>query len=205
MENVAVNQGDLPLLVLASASPRRKELIQLLGLPVEIAASETDETIEKEWSPAKAVEQLALRKAMEAVRLREPKRSQEIVIGADTIVVCDQQILGKPQSQEDAYRMLSMLQGRAHEVYTGVACINAATGQQIVRHRKTHVWMRALSGEQMTRYILSGEPMDKAGAYGIQGLGAAIVDRIEGCYFTVVGLPVSLLSDMLKMYDIETP
>ena len=205
MENIAVNDRDLPLLVLASTSPRRKELIQLLGLPVEIAVSSADETVEKEWSPAETVEQLALRKASEVASIRERKQDQEIVIGADTIVVYDQQILGKPQDQDEAYRMLSMLQGRAHDVYTGVACIDAATGQQVVRHRKTQVWMRSLSSDQMKRYILSGEPMDKAGAYGIQGMGAAIVDRIDGCYFTVVGLPISLLSEMLTVYGVETP
>lgn len=205
MENIAVNDRDLPLLVLASTSPRRKELIQLLGLPVEIAVSSGDETVEKEWSPAETVEQLALRKASEVASIRERKQDQEIVIGADTIVVYDQKILGKPQDQDEAYRMLSMLQGRAHDVYTGVACIDAATGQQVVRHRKTQVWMRSLSSDQMKRYILSGEPMDKAGAYGIQGMGAAIVDRIDGCYFTVVGLPISLLSEMLTVYGVETP
>lgn len=205
MENITVNDRDLPLLVLASTSPRRKELIQLLGLPVEIAVSSADETVEKEWSPAETVEQLALRKASEVASIRERKQDQEIVIGADTIVVYDQQILGKPQDQDEAYRMLSMLQGRAHDVYTGVACIDAATGQQVVRHRKTQVWMRSLSSDQMKRYILSGEPMDKAGAYGIQGMGAAIVDRIDGCYFTVVGLPISLLSEMLTVYGVETP
>lgn len=205
MENIAVNDRDLPLLVLASTSPRRKELIQLLGLPVEIAVSSADETVEKEWSPAETVEQLALRKASEVASIRERKQDQEIVIGADTIVVYDQQILGKPQDQDEAYRMLSMLQGRAHDVYTGVACIDATTGQQVVRHRKTQVWMRSLSSDQMKRYILSGEPMDKAGAYGIQGMGAAIVDRIDGCYFTVVGLPISLLSEMLTVYGVETP
>ena len=182
MENVALNNRDLPLLVLASTSPRRKELIQLLGLQVEVVSSSADETVEMEWSPAETVEQLALRKATEVADARKRKSAQEIVIGADTIVVCDQQILGKPQDQDDAYHMLSML-----------------------RHRKTQVWMRPLSDDQIMRYIASGEPLDKAGAYGIQGRGAAIVDRIDGCYFTVVGLPIALLSEMLSVYGVETP
>lgn len=205
MENMALNNRDLPLLVLASTSPRRKELIQLLGLQVEVVSSSADETVETEWTPAETVELLALRKATEVAGTRKRKSAQEIVIGADTIVVCDQQILGKPQDQDDAYHMLSMLQGRAHDVYTGVACIDMVTGQKVVRHRKTQVWMRPLSDDQIMRYIASGEPADKAGAYGIQGRGAAIVDRIDGCYFTVVGLPISLLSEMLSVYGVETP
>lgn len=205
MENKRNIQRNLPLLVLASSSPRRKELIKYLGLPVEISPSGAEENIESQWSAAEAVEQLALLKAKDVASLRESSAEREIVIGADTVVVYNETILGKPKDEADAVRMLSMLQGQPHEVYTGVACIDVQTGLTVVRHRRTQVWMRALSEAQIARYVATGEPMDKAGSYGIQGYGAAIVDRIEGCFFNVVGLPVSLLVEMVKEYGVEAP
>ncbi|TVX87252.1 Maf family protein [Paenibacillus agilis] len=205
MENILDEPHDYPLLVLASTSPRRQELIHTLQLPVEVEPSNEDETVDIHWAPYETVEQLALRKANSVARARRARGEGGLVIGADTIVVLRDTILGKPENEADAFRMLSALQNEVHEVYTGVAIIDALTGVELVRHRKTAVWMRPLNPEQITRYIASGEPMDKAGSYGIQGLGAALVDRIEGCYFNVVGLPISLLADMLKVYGIEKP
>ncbi len=120
-----------------------------------------------------------------------------VIVGSDTIVVVDDHVLGKPKDQADAARMLSMLQGRSHLVYTGVACVDSLTGSHLVAHRKTIVKMKSLSEEMVWAYVQSGEPADKAGSYAIQGLGATIVDGIEGDYFNVVGLPLSLLADML--------
>ncbi|WP_054028145.1 Maf family protein [Bacillus sp. FJAT-28004] len=201
LRNEAISQ-----LVLASSSPRRKELVASLdlSLPVYILSTDTDETIEAGWSPSQVVEQLSLRKAKAAIPLLQQKQEvlTSLIIGADTIVVLDGDVLGKPVDDEEAKAMLRRLQGRAHEVYSGVACVQSSTGEALVAHRKTKVIMKPLSENQIARYVATGEPRDKAGSYGIQGLGATIVERIDGCYFNVVGLPLSLLSDMLATYDI---
>jgi septum formation protein len=190
-------------LILASSSPRRQELIRTFQLPVRIEVSHVDETYAPLTAPAEIVETLALRKALAVVDQLKSQSLEGIVIGSDTIVVYERQILNKPVDEEDAMRMLSMLQGQTHQVYTGVACVELTTSKQIVEHRMTEVTMRNLSVEQIRRYIASGEPNDKAGAYGIQGLGATLVDSIHGCYFNVVGLPLSLLSRMLKELNVE--
>ncbi|MDQ1912390.1 Maf family protein [Paenibacillus sp. GD4] len=187
-------------LILASSSPRRQELIRSLHLPHEIIVSDVNEDTEPGLSPEQIVEQLSRRKA-EAVyeRCKREKDSirQGIVIGSDTIVVLDGEVLGKPADEEDSLRMLQSLQGRPHQVFSGVACIDLATGEQLVSHQRTNVYMKPLTEEQIRRYISTGEPKDKAGSYAIQGLGATIVERIEGDYFNVIGLPMSLLSDLL--------
>ncbi|MUT64523.1 nucleoside triphosphate pyrophosphatase [Paenibacillus sp. NEAU-GSW1] len=192
-------------LVLASSSPRRKELVALLGLslPVYILPSDADESVPEQWSPDRIVEELSVRKALATVSmLQDNDEEPSIIVGADTIVVLDGEALGKPKDRDEAYTMLSRLQGRSHEVYTGVACVARESGRTVVKHRKTLVFMKPLSEETIRRYIATGESDDKAGAYGIQGYGAAIVDRIDGCYFNVVGLPVSLLADMLHEFGI---
>ncbi|WP_328284463.1 Maf family protein [Paenibacillus tarimensis] len=196
-------------LILASASPRRRVLIESLGLriPVEIVSSDADETTPDEWLPAKVVEQLAVRKAG-AVRdrfLKEGRiQSPSVIVGADTIVVLDGDKLGKPADAGEAAAMLKRLQGRPHEVFTGVAVIDLQSGRTRGESRVTRVHMKPLDEGRIERYIASGEPMDKAGSYGIQGLGAVLVDRIEGCYFNVVGLPVSLLAELLADFGVET-
>lgn len=175
-----------------------------LSLPVYILSSDADETVPANWSPAQIVEQLSLRKANATLALlkADPNQQPSLVVGADTIVVLDGEVLGKPKDREDAFSTLQRLQGRSHEVFTGVACVRSENGQSVVAHRMTKVHMKPLSDERIERYVASGEPDDKAGSYGIQGYGATIVDRIEGCYFNVVGLPLSLLSDMLATYRI---
>ncbi|MBE9917978.1 septum formation inhibitor Maf [Paenibacillus donghaensis] len=190
-------------IVLASTSPRRQELIASLHVPYEIHPSHVDEYTPKEWSPEHIVEELSLRKAQAVYAEIADPGEDAVVVGSDTIVVLGDEVLGKPADDEDAFRMLKSLQGKTHQVYTGIACIDAANGQTQVRHRMTLVTMKELSDAQIKAYIKSGEPSDKAGAYGIQGLGAILVERIEGCYFTVVGLPVSLLSDMLPEFGIN--
>ncbi len=186
-------------IILASSSPRRKELLQLIQLPFIVHPSEVDEHIEEPLAPDKMVEELALRKAMDIAK----NYHEGIVIGADTIVVLDNEILGKPKNQADAYGMLSRLQGRAHEVYSGIAIIDAATLYKKVTHQKTKVFMKPLTEDEINYYIETKEPMDKAGSYGIQGIGAMIIEGIEGDYFNVVGLPVSLLAQELHHFGIH--
>ncbi|MDF2961922.1 MAG: septum formation protein Maf [Paenibacillus sp.] len=191
-------------LVLASSSPRRQELIRTLQLPYEIRVSDVNEDTEPGLTPAEIVEQLSGRKAAavcEMFKSELPKES--IVIGSDTIVVLDGQVLGKPKDSRDAFNMLSALQGRAHQVFSGIACLDLTTGRQLIDHQVTAVYMKPLTDKQIERYISTGEPMDKAGAYAIQGIGATIVERIEGDYFNVVGLPMSLLSDLLKRLGVS--
>ncbi|SEM67289.1 nucleoside triphosphate pyrophosphatase [Paenibacillus sp. OV219] len=193
-------------LVLASSSPRRQELVASLGLslPVLILSSDADESTPQNWSPAMIVEQLGLRKARASAELLSSEANKSsLIIGADTIVVLDGKVLGKPSDKNDAIRMLTALEGRQHEVYTGVALIEPATSCELVYHRMTRVTMKQLGEERIRRYVDSGEPLDKAGSYGIQGLGATMVERIDGCYFNVVGLPLSLLSDMLDEFGIN--
>ncbi|XEC93183.1 nucleoside triphosphate pyrophosphatase [Paenibacillus tarimensis] len=196
-------------LVLASSSPRRHALIKSLhiGLPVKIMSSEADETVVPEWSPAQIVEQLSVRKARavrQVLKKTESDAGPSVIVGADTIVVLDGEVLGKPKDANEAKEMLSRLQGRSHEVYSGIACIETGGDREIVKHRVTRVYMKPLDSPRIERYVASGEPMDKAGSYAAQGLGAVFVDRIEGCYFNVVGLSVSLLADLLLEFGIET-
>lgn len=191
-------------LYLASSSPRRQELIKTLGLPVEIRVSEVDESVPPDWAPPRIVEELALRKASAVYdKLLHTEEREGIVVGSDTIVVLDGQVLGKPTDTADAVRMLSLLQGRDHQVFSGVACMELSGGEKVVRHRMTRVFMRPLKPEQISRYVATGEPMDKAGSYAIQGLGSKFIDSIEGDYFNVVGLPVSLLGAMLEQLGLE--
>lgn len=184
-------------IILASTSPRRRELIALLNRPFEVVPSHADEDTPEDYTPEQIVEELALRKAKAVYDSYESSMEGAIVVGSDTIVVIDGMVLGKPKDEEDAYRMLGMLQDRKHEVYTGVACISGDTGQIIVNHRKTTVKMKAQSHEEILAYIRTKEPFGKAGSYAIQGIGSVLIDSIEGCYFNVVGLPLSLLSEQL--------
>ncbi|MEW9700139.1 nucleoside triphosphate pyrophosphatase [Paenibacillus sp. SI8] len=190
-------------LILASSSPRRQELIQSLGLPYIIRVSDADETVEGKITPADLVELLSIRKASTVRELLQDNEKQGIIVGSDTVVVYQGEVLGKPVDEEHSFQMLKALQGRVHEVYSGVACLDAATGRHVVSHRVTRVSMKPMSDEQIRRYIATGEPKDKAGSYAIQGLGATIIESIEGDYFNVVGLPLSLLSDLLLSFDIH--
>ncbi|MEK3901385.1 Maf family protein [Paenibacillus sp. FSL R7-0179] len=188
-------------IILASGSPRRRELLASLGLPFEVLSSDADESTPPEWNLEAIVRNLALRKAEAVVPVAGDRDA--VIIGSDTIVVLDGMVLGKPADEQDSARMLEMLQGRTHQVYTGVACIGSAEGRTLVDHRVTSVTMRAMSEEEISAYIATGEPADKAGSYAIQGLGATLVEEIEGCYFNVVGLPLSLLSGMLSGFGIS--
>ncbi|MBM3785668.1 MAG: septum formation inhibitor Maf [Acidobacteria bacterium] len=174
------------MLVLASQSPRRREILSHAGIPFIVRAAEVDESVLPGEAPQSYVRRLATAKAAAV-----PIQDGETVLAADTTVVVDNQILGKPDGDADAARMLRLLSGRSHEVVTGI-CLRRGM-QLIIDAAVTEVVFSPLSDEQIRDYISTGEPQDKAGAYGIQGLAARYIERIDGCYFNVVGLPVSLV------------
>lgn len=190
-------------IILASTSPRRAELLSSLQIPFDIMPSHADESTPDHWTPDKIVTELARRKAAAVYESLELSKRDAVIIGSDTIVVRDGLVLGKPKDVEEAASMLRLLQGRSHLVFTGVACIDGQNGTSQVEYRATTVTMKALSEQEILNYAGSGEGLDKAGAYAIQGLGASIVTGIEGCYFNVVGLPLSLLSDMLVHFGVR--
>lgn len=192
-----------PKLILASTSPRRRELLASLQLPFEVVPSHADESVQRGLSPEKIVETLALRKAGAVAQTVREQYDNALIIGSDTIVVLDGEILGKPVDEADAVRMITALQGRTHRVFTGVACIHTGTGEQNIGYRETSVTMKPLDAKTIAAYVKTGEPADKAGAYAIQGFGATLIEGIQGCYFNVVGLPLSLLSDMLSGFGIS--
>ena len=183
-------------LILASASDRRKELLSRIISDFEVKISDFDEgTVEVSKDIEKYVKTLAEGKA-KSVALNCTNDS--IIIGADTIVVIDDNILGKPKDKDDAYRMLKLLSNNVHRVYSGVTVIN--NEKQVMKSEclYTEVYFSELSDEEIWRYIDTGECLDKAGAYGIQGYGGVFVEKINGCYYNVVGLPLNLLNKMIK-------
>lgn len=255
-----VNQKTI---VLASSSPRRQELITSLNLPYEVIASDVDETTEPGLTPAEIVEELSFRKAQavyDHCAAGSRFESGGVIVGSDTIVVLDDTVLGKPKDAEDAFRMLYSLQGRSHQVYSGVAVIDmqpckssatdlrtnvraaaernerynvtsepqdraeacetticlgqtgryrvsveSASGQPeaIVGHTVSRVAFRPMSDEEIWAYIKTDEPLDKAGSYGIQGIGSVFIERIEGDFYSVMGLPLNLLYPMLLEFGIS--
>ncbi|KIL41018.1 septum formation protein Maf [Gordoniibacillus kamchatkensis] len=186
-------------IILASSSPRRKELLSGLKIPFITHPSAEDEDVTEGTPPQKIVEILALRKAKSVASHYE----NGLIIGSDTIVVLENDVLGKPKDHNDAFNMLSKLQGQLHTVFTGLAIVNAKSGQSKVSYNSTEVKIKSLTNDQIRRYIATGEPDDKAGSYAIQGIGATLVEKINGDYFTVVGLPVGLLSDMLSEFGVN--
>lgn len=196
------------MLVLASASPRRQELLRHAGIPFEVQPANIDERLRAGESPRGYAERLAQEKALTVWRMR-PK---DLVLGADTIVVVGETILGKPRDAEDATRMLRLLRERIHEVVTGVCVVKGAGAREAPREpelgtencqlrtvsESTRVTVAEISDEEIAAYIATGEPMDKAGAYAIQGMASRWIPRIEGDYSNVVGLPVALVYRMLR-------
>lgn len=177
-------------IILASTSPRRKELLQQVGIEPEIIPSQVEEVITS-IQPDLIVMELSAQKAEDVAAGDVARRGGgEVVIGADTVVAVDGKILGKPASRQNAIEMIEMLQGREHQVYTGVTLIFCRTGERVTFAEKTDVWIYPMSRQQIEAYVDTGEPMDKAGAYGIQGCFAAYVKGICGDYNNVVGLPV---------------
>lgn len=183
-------------IILASASPRRKELLSLAGVDFSVKVADVNEVIPENAKPDEVVMSLAMQKA-QAVANENP---DSIVIGSDTVVALDGEILGKPKSEENAAQMLAMLSGRSHTVYTGVAIIHGEKVKSFCE--ATEVVFNPLTKEEILRYVATGEPMDKAGAYGIQGKGCVLVKKIDGDYFNVVGLPVSKLYRELRDFDV---
>lgn len=185
-------------IILASASPRRRELLNNMGLSFSVVVSDADESeVSQDAPPHIYVQELALIKAAAAAK-KVLSNKEALIISADTIVVNAGKILGKPAGKEDAYRMLKSLSGKTHQVYTGYCVMSIANAYTVCGRECTGVRFRELSDEKIYRYIETGEPMDKAGAYGIQGLGAMLVEGINGDYFNVVGLPVSALARTLE-------
>lgn len=186
-------------IVLASASPRRRELLEQIGIKFDIVVSnEPEDEIDKSLSPENYTSELALMKACNvAKKLTGTKRKDSLIIAADTVVYSDGKILGKPKDSDDAFRILKSLSGKAHEVYTGICVMRLTDGYATSKSIKTTVKFKKLTDKTIKTYIKTGEPSDKAGAYGIQGRGAVLVEEICGDYFNVVGLPLSALYDVL--------
>ncbi len=185
-------------IVLASASPRRKELLELLGLRFEVEPSNYDEETVSGSEPHEMVRELSLGKA----RAAAAKHRDAFIIGADTIVVLGNKVMGKPHTASEAKKMLHTLNGKVHAVITGFTILDTETGKVLSRSVETKVHIRKLTPEEIDNYVRTKEPLDKAGGYAIQGLGAVLVERIEGDYFNVVGLPLSALAEGLKEFGV---
>lgn len=183
-------------IILASASPRRQELLRQVGVSFLVEPSHVDEQVSESMTPERLVEHLALTKAREVAS----RRSGDIVLGADTIVVVDGHVLGKPADRAEAIAMLERLAGREHQVMTGVALVQGE--RELVSHEETAVRFGPMTRAQVERYVDSGEPMDKAGGYGIQGRAAALIHSIAGDYFNVVGLPLYRTLQMLSQFGV---
>ena len=183
-----------PKIILASASPRRHELLRKMGVPFAILALDTDESVS--GLPQERVRVLAERKAQAVADTLD----EGLVIGADTLVALGEESLGKPGDDEDARRMLRALSGKTHQVYTGVCLLDAATGKREVRVARSDITMRKLTNAEIDAYVRTGEPHGKAGAYAIQGLGGALVSGYEGSFDNIVGLPTEMLREMLDTF-----
>lgn len=188
--------------ILASNSPRRKELLENVHLDITVEPADVDESGIEAPVPSVLVMELASLKAANVAARH--KKEDVLVIGGDTVVAVDNRILGKPKNEEEAKEFLKRLSGRSHEVYTGIAVARPRDGKVDAVFEKTTVRFRALSEADIEAYVLSREPMDKAGAYGIQGLGSLLIEGIDGDYFNVVGLPVCRLGQLLREeFDVE--
>ncbi|MBA2688701.1 MAG: septum formation inhibitor Maf [Gemmatimonadaceae bacterium] len=183
--------------ILASSSPRRRELLTLIGIPHEVRPADINETLLAGELPVPHAERLARAKAL-TIAERNPSA---VVIGSDTIVVIDEQILGKPADEGDALRMLRMLSGREHTVFTAVAV--ALGGEIVSAVERVHVTFRELSDSDIADYIATREPMDKAGSYGIQGFGATIIEKVDGDFFAVMGLSLVRLVELMQQLGIR--
>ena len=178
-----------PRIILASASPRRAELLKQIGVEFELVPSQIEERPHPDEAPGDYITRIARAKVVAVAR----ERDSGLVIGADTVVVLDGRLIGKPQNQADAHRLLRLLSGKWHAVLTGVALYDVETRHEVADYEKTLVKFAQLNDTEIDWYVNTGEPMDKAGAYGIQGLGGLFVEEIAGNYYNVVGLPIPLV------------
>lgn len=178
-----------PRIILASASPRRAELLKQIGVEFELVPSQIEERPHPDEAPGDYITRIARAKVVAVARGRD----SGLVIGADTVVVLDGRLIGKPENQADAHRLLRLLSGKWHAVLTGVALYDVETRHEVADYEKTLVKFAQLNDTEIDWYVNTGEPMDKAGAYGIQGLGGLFVDEIAGNYYNVVGLPIPLV------------
>jgi len=197
-----LTRGDRPgshpvRVILASQSPRRRELLTLVGIPHEVRPAHADESVHPGELPVPHCERLA---RLKAATLAHAHRDA-VVVGSDTIVVVDGDILGKPRDEADATTMLARLSGRTHTVFTAVAVAHGGLTRSGVE--EVDVTFRELDADMIAAYIATGEPMDKAGAYGIQGFGAAIVERVDGDYFAVMGLPIGRMLDLMRQMGLQ--
>lgn len=183
--------------IVASASPRRRELLSMLGFDFDMIPSEADENLPQGILPDAAVSELAQRKAM----CVQKAHTDAVVLGCDTVVALDKKILGKPHDEREAFEMLRMLSGKTHCVYTGVCITDSEKTENFCECAEVEFY--ELSDETIRSYIATGEPMDKAGSYGIQGLGSVLVKRINGDYFTIVGLPIAKTARILAQFGVS--
>ena len=190
---------DMKTVILASASLRRKELLEKIGLKFEVEPSNYEEDISPKLKPRELAESLSFEKA----KVAAGSHKNALVIAADTFIVFRGKILGKPQTETQAKKMLETINGKPHSVITGFTIIDTENNKAISKSVETKVYIKRLTPNEVDAYVKSGEPLDKAGAYAIQGLGSVIVEKIEGDYFNVIGLPLSALADSLKEFGIN--
>ena len=186
-------------IILASASPRRKALLEQIGLKFTVDTQVQEDAELTEQEPHQLTKEISLKKA-ESVAGRYP---EAIIIAADTIGVVGGRIIGKPHSESEARAMLASLSGKSHTVITGFTVLDTLTGKAVSRSVETTVYMRRITKTEIDAYVQTGEPLDKAGSYAIQGLGAVLVEKIEGDYFNVMGLPISALAEVLKDFGVK--
>lgn len=186
-------------IILASASPRRKEILEATGLKFSIDAGDYEEDMTLGLEPPQLARFLSSEKAKNIAA----KYKNALVIAADTFIVFKGSLMGKPHTREEARRMLTLLNGKAHSVITGFTIIDTNTKKKLSRSVETKVYFRKMTAQEIEAYVKTGEPLDKAGAYAIQGIGAVIIKKIEGDYFNVVGLPLSSLTGALKKFGVS--
>ena len=186
-------------IILASASPRRKELLEKINLKFEVDASDCEEDTNPGLEPEELVRQLSIKKAKSVAA----RHKNAIIITADTIGVMGDKILGKPQTENEASKMLQTISGKSHLVITGFSILDPNTNKIFTGTVNTRVYIKKLTGHEIDAYVKTGEPLDKAGAYAIQGIGAVIVEKIEGDYYNVMGLPLNALTEALKEFGIN--
>lgn len=193
------NMSETKTIILASASPRRRELLALTGLKFRVDVSDYEEDLGLNLKP----HSLARRLSREKARAVAHKYRNAVIIAADTFIVIGKKLLGKPHTEKEALRMLAALNGRSHAVITGYTVLDTATGKTVSGSVRTKVRFRKMTAAELRSYVKTGEPLDKAGAYAIQGLGSLLVKKIEGDYFNVIGLPLADLAETLKEFGIS--